>query len=95
MTLELLSNCEYCDKDLPPNSAAARICTFECSFCADCAEGALRKRPSELRRWIRSAPDPAGAPVADRLVERVRLSYRPRKIAEFVAGVVSLAPENR
>jgi hypothetical protein len=37
--LELRPNCECCDRDLPPESAAARICTYECTFCADCAEG--------------------------------------------------------
>lgn len=31
-------NCECCDKDLPPSSQEARICTFECTFCASCAE---------------------------------------------------------
>ena len=37
--LKLKPNCECCDRDLPPESAEARICTFECTFCADCAEG--------------------------------------------------------
>ena len=36
--LELRPNCECCDKDLPPESREAMICTFECTFCADCAE---------------------------------------------------------
>ena len=36
--LELRPNCECCDADLPPASAAARICTFEHTFCADCAD---------------------------------------------------------
>jgi hypothetical protein len=35
--LDLRPNCEACDRDLPPDSAAARICSFECTFCADCA----------------------------------------------------------
>ena len=35
--LELRPNCECCDRDLPP-AAEARVCTFECTFCADCAE---------------------------------------------------------
>jgi hypothetical protein len=38
--LELRPNCERCDKDLPPE-ADARICSFECTFCSACAEGAL------------------------------------------------------
>ena len=36
--LELRPNCECCDRDLPPGGVEARICTFECTFCADCAE---------------------------------------------------------
>jgi hypothetical protein len=39
LMLELRPNCECCDRDLPPESSLARICTFECTFCADCAEG--------------------------------------------------------
>lgn len=39
--LALRPNCECCDRDLPPESREARICTFECTFCADCAEGRL------------------------------------------------------
>ena len=34
--LELRPGCECCDTDLPPDSDQARICTFECTFCADC-----------------------------------------------------------
>jgi hypothetical protein len=41
MALQLRPNCEYCDKDLPPNSLEARICSFECTFCADCVETKL------------------------------------------------------
>ena len=36
--LALRPNCECCDADLPPE-AEARICTFECTFCPDCADG--------------------------------------------------------
>ncbi len=39
--LELKPNCELCDKDLPPESAEARICTYECTYCADCVENVL------------------------------------------------------
>ena len=37
----LKPSCECCDKDLPPESPEARICTFECTFCADCVETRL------------------------------------------------------
>ena len=40
--LELRPNCECCDKDLPPDSGEAVICSFECTFCSDCAETQLR-----------------------------------------------------
>ena len=40
--LELRPNCELCDRDLPPASPEARICSYECTFCADCVENVLR-----------------------------------------------------
>ena len=39
--LQLKPNCELCDKDLPPTSSEARICSYECTFCAECAESEL------------------------------------------------------
>ena len=39
--LQLRPNCECCNKDLPPESTEARICSFECTFCSSCAENAL------------------------------------------------------
>jgi hypothetical protein len=41
MALELRPNCELCDRDLPPNSPDARICTYECTFCAACVADVL------------------------------------------------------
>jgi hypothetical protein len=66
--LALRPNCECCDRDLPPDSLDARICTYECTFCADCAEshfdgtcpncgGELVRRP--IRPAARLANDPA------------------------------------
>ena len=42
--LQLRPNCECCDTDLPPESTQARICSFECTFCANCAEQVLEGR---------------------------------------------------
>ncbi|QDK20066.1 DUF1272 domain-containing protein [Leclercia adecarboxylata] len=42
--LELRPNCEWCDCDLPPDARDARICSFECTFCAACAETRLNHR---------------------------------------------------
>ncbi len=39
--LELRPGCECCDRDLPGDSTDARICSFECTFCSDCAEQVL------------------------------------------------------
>jgi hypothetical protein len=57
MALELRPNCECCDRDLPNGDPKALICTFECTFCSDCAQqrfgglcpncgGDLVKRPT-------------------------------------------------
>ncbi len=53
--LDLKPGCECCDRDLPPDSPEARICTFECTYCATCADemggtckncgGNLERRP--------------------------------------------------
>ena len=39
--LELRPNCELCDRDLPPDATDARICSYECTFCAACVEDVL------------------------------------------------------
>jgi hypothetical protein len=39
--LELRPICENCNKALPPNSIEARICSYECTFCAHCVETIL------------------------------------------------------
>jgi hypothetical protein len=40
--LSLRPNCECCDRDLAPDSTEARICSFECTFCASCADAVLK-----------------------------------------------------
>jgi hypothetical protein len=39
--LELRPTCENCNKVLPPESLEARICTYECTFCATCVDSVL------------------------------------------------------
>jgi hypothetical protein len=39
--LELRPTCEHCNKPLPPASLEARICSYECTFCATCVEDTL------------------------------------------------------
>jgi hypothetical protein len=38
VSLELRGACERCGTALPPDSAVARICSYECTFCAACAD---------------------------------------------------------
>lgn len=40
--LELRPGCECCDRDLPADAGGAYICSFECTFCADCAQRVLK-----------------------------------------------------
>ncbi len=39
--LQLRPNCECCNTDLPPEARNALICSFECTFCEDCAKHRL------------------------------------------------------
>ena len=103
MALQLRPNCEYCDKDLPPNSIEARICSYECTFCADCAErvlsnvcpncgGGFAPRPirpaQELRPGLSLASRPASS-------KRIGLSYPKDDIAAFVRGVAPIPADER
>ena len=40
--LELRPNCECCDRDLPPQSKDAYICSYECTFCRACTDNVLK-----------------------------------------------------
>jgi uncharacterized protein len=59
--LQLRPNCECCDVDLPGDSTAAFICSFECTYCAACAGATLQGRcpncGGELVRRPARAPE--------------------------------------
>ena len=40
--LDLRPNCQLCDRDLPPDAPDARICSYECTYCAHCVDTVLR-----------------------------------------------------
>ena len=42
--LQLRPGCECCDRNLPPDSSDAMICSFECTFCRSCATTVLGGR---------------------------------------------------
>ena len=96
--LELRPNCERCDRDLPPD-ADARICSYECTFCVECAEGALANvcpncggglvpRPVRPRGEWRDGHDPAGT-------RRRHPSYTQAQIDELVARLRAVDPRDR
>lgn len=71
--LELRPNCECCDADLAPDSPAVMICSFECTFCADCARDVLHgicpNCGGELvRRPVRPASKLASHPASTKRV---------------------------
>lgn len=39
--LAMRPGCECCDVDLPADSREAMICSFECTYCRDCATDVL------------------------------------------------------
>ncbi len=39
--LEMKPNCESCNAELLPDSREAFICSYECTWCADCTNGKL------------------------------------------------------
>jgi len=103
MALQLRPNCEYCDKDLPPNSIEARICSYECTFCADCTENRLQNvcpncgggfvsRPIRPAKEWRPGLSVAKRPPSDK---RVHLSYSLDDIAELSARIRDIPPEDR
>ena len=101
--LQLRPNCEYCDKDLPPHATDARICSYECTFCADCVSSVLHNvcpncgggfvprpiRPTTERRpGVGLGRQPAST-------TRIHLKWERAELAAFVAEVRDIAAEDR
>ena len=42
--LQMRPGCECCDRDLPADAGGAWICSFECTFCDDCAQSRFAGR---------------------------------------------------
>ena len=103
MALELRPNCEYCDRDLPPHATDARICSYECTFCAACVDsillnvcpncgGGFAPRPIRPVREWRPGLSLAKRPAS---TARVRLSLRPEEIAAFIPEIAVIPPAER
>ena len=103
MALQLRPNCEYCDKDLAPNALDARICSYECTFCADCVErklfnvcpncgGGFAPRPIRPAKEWRPGVSVAKQVPSDK---RARLTYGLDDIAAHSARIRNIPPEQR
>jgi uncharacterized protein len=101
--LELRPSCEHCNTALPPTSLAARICSYECTFCADCVDsllanvcpncgGGFTPRPIRpARNWKGHnflGNDPASKVVTHRPLDAT-------VHAQFSAALRAIAPEER
>lgn len=95
--LELRPSCEHCNVALPPNSLDARICTFECTFCAHCVEHVLENvcpncgggfAPRPIRPSNKLVKNPGSS----------RVIHRPVDVAghrRFAATVKTVPPQDR
>ena len=101
--LELRPTCEHCNKSLPPDSIEARICSYECTFCAGCVEhvlnnvcpncgGGFEKRP------IRPANNWQGDNYLGKDPASTTTKHRPVDLAahqSFSAALKTIPPEKR
>ena len=101
--LELRPNCECCDKDLPPDCANAMICTYECTFCADCVEqilhnvcpncgGGFVKRPIRPAKAWRPTTGLTNHPASQK---RIHTRYSRDELDAFSATIRTIPPDQR
>lgn len=101
--LILKPNCELCDKDLPANAADAMICSYECSFCANCVEnklfntcpncgGGFEKRPIRPSKAWRNETSLSQQPAS---TKRVNTGYTYDEISSFIETIKDISPKKR
>ena len=101
--LELRPSCEHCNTPLPPDSCEARICSFECTFCAHCVDtvlgnvcpncgGGFAPRPIRPANEWRPGLSLAKRPASTR---RRSLSYSRDDIAAHSARIKNIPPAER
>lgn len=103
--LQLRPNCELCDKDLPPQSAEARICSYECTYCAHCVDTVLHNvcptcgggfAPRPIRPMQSWRPDEMlGLLNQPASKTRVHSKFTRADIDAHVARIRHLAPDMR
>ena len=103
--LELRPNCEWCDKDLPPASSEARICSYECTYCADCVEtvlhdvcptcgGGFVPRPIRPMQAYHEMPK-LGLANRPASTQRVHSDWSPEQVAAMAERLKDVPPGNR
>ncbi|MBL3703431.1 DUF1272 domain-containing protein [Sulfitobacter sp. BDSS02] len=103
--LELRPNCEWCNKSLPPDATDARICSYECTYCAECVEtvlfnvcatcgGGLVPRPIRPRHAHREQPK-LGLGVHPASTKRVHSKWREQDVSEISLKLRDIPPAER
>jgi uncharacterized protein len=102
--LELRPTCEHCNTSLPPDSLEARICSYECTFCATCVETVLKSNACPncgggfVQRPVRPSQDWKNGNFLGNDPASSKLKHRPVDLAAYaklVAQITSLPPEKR
>ena len=101
--LELRPTCEHCNTALPPASPDARICSYECTFCATCVDAVLGNVCPNcgggfVSRPVRPARNWKGDNYLGKDPASTKLTHRPVNAAAqaaLVAALGGLAPEQR
>jgi len=101
--LELRPTCEQCNKALPPDSVEARICSFECTFCATCVNEVLGNVCPNcgggfVPRPIRPATDWNGENFLGKYPASTQVKHRPvdpAAHAALSAAAGNVPPEKR
>ncbi len=101
--LELRPTCEHCNCALPPDSVDARICSFECTFCATCVADVLHDVCPNCGggftgRPIRPAHNRKGDNFLGKYPASTKVRHRPVDAAAhatFAASLASIPPALR
>ncbi len=101
--LELRPTCEHCSKALPPDSLDARICSYECTFCAACVEHVLSNVCPNcgggfVPRPIRPSKNWNGDNFLGENPAGITITYRPVDLSAhelFSAAIKTIPPEKR
>jgi hypothetical protein len=71
--LQMRPGCERCDRDLPADAGGAWICSFECTWCDDCARGALAGACPNCGGNLQPRPTRVGGALARHPASTVRV----------------------